>query len=208
MKTNNNLEETRIRILEAAERQFLSHGYDATRLEDIVRDARVSKTAIYKIFGGKRELFLALNDNVIRALIKKIAPSSTGNTDSLEELKQNLYELGKDYLTSLTQGHPLSLFRLNLSIATRFKDASKNYYNLGPNAFQDILSQFFQDVHEANILHIPDTNIAADQFMGMIRGNFHIKALMDIDFQPSSEAISDYVESSVNLFIAGYLPRG
>ncbi len=204
MKTNNNLEETRIRILEAAERQFLGNGYDATRLEDIVREARVSKTAIYKIFGGKRELFLALNDRIIQDLIKKIALSRTLKTGSLEELKQNLFELGKDYLTSLTQGHPLSLFRLNLSIATRFMDASKNYYNSGPKAFQDILSHFFKEVHEANILNIPDTDIAADQFMAMVRGNFHIQALMDIDFQPSSEAISKYVESSVNLFIAGY----
>lgn len=208
MKTNNNFEETRIRILEAAEKQFLSNGYDATRLEDIVREARVSKTAIYKIFGGKRELFLALNDNIIQELIKKIALSNTLKTRSLEELKRNLYELGKNYLISLTQGHPLSLFRLNLSIATRFQDAAKSYYNLGTHTFQDILSQLFKDVHEANILDIPDTNIAADQFMAMIRGNFHLKALMDIDFQPSSEEISDYVESSVNLFIAGYQPRG
>ena len=207
MKTNNNLEETRIRILEAAERQFLSNGYDATRLEDIVREARVSKTAIYKIFGGKRELFLALNDRIIKSLIQKIAQSRTLKTGSLEELKQILFELGKDYLTSLTQGHPLSLFRLNLSIATRFKAASMNYYNSGPNAFQDILSHFFNDVHEANLLHIPDTDIAANQFMAMVRGNFHIQALMDVDFQPSSETISDYVESSVNLFVAGYLPR-
>jgi len=204
MKTNNNLEETRIRILEAAERQFLGNGYDATRLEDIVREARVSKTAIYKIFGGKRELFLALNDCIIKDLINKIAQSRTLKTGSLEELKQNLFELGKDYLTSLTEGHPLSLFRLNLSIATRFKDASKNYYSSGPKAFQDILSQFFKEVHEANILNIPDTDIAADQFMAMIRGNFHIQALMDIDFQPNSEAISNYVENSVNLFVDGY----
>ena len=204
MKTNNNLEETRIRILEAAERQFLGNGYDATRLEDIVREARVSKTAIYKIFGGKRELFLALNDSIVKDLIDKIAHSRTLEIRSLEELQQSLFELGKNYLTNLTQGHPLSLFRLNLSIATRFKDASKNYYDSGPKAFQDILSQFFKEVHEANILNIPDTDIAADQFMAMVRGNFHIQALMDIDFQPNSEAISNYVENSVNLFVAGY----
>ena len=208
MKTNNNLEETRIRILEAAERQFLSNGYDAARLEDIVREARVSKTAIYKIFGGKQELFLALNDSIIQNLMQKLVGSRVLKPRSLEELKQNLFELGKDYLTCLTEGHPLSLFRLNLSIATRFKDASINYYHSGPNALQIFLSQFFKDVDEANILDIPDSNIAADQFMALVRGNYHIKALMDIDFQPSSEAISGYVENSVHLFIAGYHPRG
>ena len=172
-----------------------------------MREARVSKTAIYKIFGGKQELFLALNDRIIQDLMQKLVGSRAFKTRSLEELKHNLFELGKDYLTCLTQGHPLSLFRLNLSIATRFKDASLNYYNSGPNALQVFLSQFFKDVDEANILNIPDANIAADQFMAMVRGNFHIKALMDIDFHPSSEAICDYVESSVNLFIAGHQHR-
>jgi len=204
MKTNHNYDDTRNRILEAAEKQFLTYGYDSTRLEDIVREARVSKTAIYKIFGGKRELFLALNDAMVDGLVKKIKSLNTLNTHSIDDIRQSLMFFGNKYISALLQEHRLSLFRLNLSIATRFQDAAKNYYQFGPQTIQDSLSQFFQDAHEKKLMNIANPTFAAVQFMGLIRGNDHIHALLEIGYRPDDTELSDYVESCVTLFLNGY----
>jgi len=204
MKTNHNYDNTRNRILEAAEKQFLNYGYDSTRLEDIVREARVSKTAIYKIFGGKRELFLALNETMIDGLIKKIKSLSTLNTHTFSDIRSSLIIFGNRYINALLQEHRLSLFRLNLSIATRFQDAAKNYYKSGPQVIQDSLSDFFKDAHEKKLLCIPNATFAASQFMALIRGNDHIHALLEIGYRPDDTVLSDYVESSVTLFLNGY----
>ncbi len=53
-------EETRSRILKAAEECFAQHGYDATGVAEICRRAGVSKGAFYHHFPSKQAVFLEL----------------------------------------------------------------------------------------------------------------------------------------------------
>ncbi|HEY3310730.1 MAG TPA: TetR/AcrR family transcriptional regulator [Anaerolineales bacterium] len=53
-------EETRHHLLEAALRRFANYGYNAASVDDICRDAGVSKGAFYHHFSGKQAIFLAL----------------------------------------------------------------------------------------------------------------------------------------------------
>jgi AcrR family transcriptional regulator len=56
----------RDRILDAAERRFLSDGYAATTIAAIADDARISVDTIYKSFGGKPGLVMAINGRGLR----------------------------------------------------------------------------------------------------------------------------------------------
>src|SRR3954452_2440519 len=51
---------TRDRIIAAAERRFLQHGYAATTIASIAAEADVSADTIYKGFGGKPGLVRAI----------------------------------------------------------------------------------------------------------------------------------------------------
>src|SRR5258705_13817864 len=53
-------EDTRRRLLEAARRVFLKRGWFGTSLEMIVREAGLTKGAVYSRFKSKADLFLAL----------------------------------------------------------------------------------------------------------------------------------------------------
>jgi AcrR family transcriptional regulator len=57
-------EATRKDILGAARRRFAEHGYSATSMADIARDAGVAVQTIYASCGSKRELVLALVDTI------------------------------------------------------------------------------------------------------------------------------------------------
>src|SRR5690606_26724115 len=50
----------RAQILAGAERVFNSMGFDAASMNDITREAGVSKATIYVYFSGKEELFAEL----------------------------------------------------------------------------------------------------------------------------------------------------
>lgn len=54
--------ETRRRILDAARARILADGFDALRLDDVARDAGVTKAAVIKSAGGKATILLALGD--------------------------------------------------------------------------------------------------------------------------------------------------
>ena len=101
------------RILRASEEQFLSKGYEATRIEDIRQVARVSKSAVYNLFGSKRELFLALNNFIVaRAISNLMSAIPAVNTSSLDIVKQNLIDLGQDYLKNLLTKRERTAFKI------------------------------------------------------------------------------------------------
>ncbi len=83
---------TRERILQAALQVFAQKGYHDARMDDIVRQARVSKGGVYHHFPGKQHLFLALMDEFMARLEARLrqavdrAPSDTQRlTAALEE---------------------------------------------------------------------------------------------------------------------------
>jgi TetR/AcrR family transcriptional regulator len=64
-------EQTRARILAAAESQFAERGYDAARLEDIAAEVGVRRAAIFYHFRDKRELY----DAVLETAFDAFAPA-------------------------------------------------------------------------------------------------------------------------------------
>jgi AcrR family transcriptional regulator len=57
--------QTRIELLDAAQRRFFEAGYHATTLDDVAVDAGYTKGAVYSTFGSKAGLFLALFDDIV-----------------------------------------------------------------------------------------------------------------------------------------------
>ncbi len=63
---------TRARILEAARLAFASSGYHRTLVDDVAREAGVSKGAVYVHFPSKEDLFLALLDDSAATLAERV----------------------------------------------------------------------------------------------------------------------------------------
>ena len=66
-------EETKTRILQAAQQLFASGGYDATGVAEICKTAGVSKGAFYHHFPAKQAVFLALLENWLTVLDGQMA---------------------------------------------------------------------------------------------------------------------------------------
>jgi AcrR family transcriptional regulator len=88
--------QTRARILAAARVRVLAEGFEALRLDDLARDAGVTKAAVIKSVGGKSSILLALGeeDRQMRlALIRKAIPLRTGLRRRLADLVSALLEV-------------------------------------------------------------------------------------------------------------------
>src|SRR5207248_7717865 len=55
-------EATRRRILSAARTRILAEGFEALRLDDLAKDAGVTKAAVVKSVGGKASILLTLGE--------------------------------------------------------------------------------------------------------------------------------------------------
>ena len=147
---------------------------------------------------------MALNEAIIEEVLNSIQKPQSQQRTSLENVKDYLTKLGTEYLTSLTKQERLALLRLNISIATRFNDTAQHYYQAGPGTLQAILSEYLNDIHDTNILMFPDPTEAAGQFLALVRGNHHLQALLNDDYEISPETISSYITSVVTLFIKAH----
>jgi len=68
-------EETRAKIIESAIKLFSAHGFNSASVDDICKDAGVSKGAFYHHFETKQALFLALLDGWLQTIDKAIEVS-------------------------------------------------------------------------------------------------------------------------------------
>lgn len=79
---------TRHGILEAAERLFAEHGFEATRLEDVAAQVGIRRASIVYYFRDKSELFEAVLDELFGELLesaREVLSRPTSLEDRIEE---------------------------------------------------------------------------------------------------------------------------
>jgi AcrR family transcriptional regulator len=74
-------EATRTHLVDVATRLFAERGYAGVGTEEIVRQAGVTRGALYHHFADKRELFRAVHEAVERDVVRRIADGVAGLTD-------------------------------------------------------------------------------------------------------------------------------
>lgn len=72
MKEKQKSEETRNRILEAAEECFARYGYDSTGVAEICNTAGVSKGALYHHFPSKQAIFVEMFETWMRSFVAEM----------------------------------------------------------------------------------------------------------------------------------------
>jgi AcrR family transcriptional regulator len=97
---------TRERLLHCARRRILSHGFEALRLDDLARDAEVTKAAVVKSVGGKASILLALGDEDRQTRLAVIRAAHARRT----ALKRRIADVVREL-------YVLDLARLNVVMA-------------------------------------------------------------------------------------------
>lgn len=76
------VEQTRLSLLDTAERLFIANGYHQTSLDAVAEAARFTKGAVYRHFANKEALFTAVLQRVQREAVEQIAVSAAETTPS------------------------------------------------------------------------------------------------------------------------------
>jgi AcrR family transcriptional regulator len=82
--------ERREQVLATARRLFAERGYDETSLDDVAAAAGVTKPVVYRHFTGKRDLYLAVLEDHLDDLIRRLWRALGSEPDPKERLRRGL----------------------------------------------------------------------------------------------------------------------
>jgi AcrR family transcriptional regulator len=75
-------EATRRLLIEVARKFFTEHGYAATSIDDIIREAGVARGALYHHFSGKEALFRAVYETVEGEVVTRVMEAAASQASS------------------------------------------------------------------------------------------------------------------------------
>jgi len=172
----------RQQILEGANRIFSQMGFDAASMNDITREAGVSKGTIYVYFDSKEELFMELCNHYREILFADIYHALEGDGD----LREALIDFGTALATVVTSDVVISAQRVVIGVAERMPSMSRNFYAAGT-------------------LDIEDTELATYQLADLFMSGMFKKRLFGcMASAPSQELIRKTVTSGVDVFLKAY----
>ncbi len=189
-------------ILSAANRMFLEHGFGAVSMDAIAREAGVSKATVYAHFAGKEELFGAV---IGRLCERYLAGFSAGELDPANA-RESLKTLGARFLGLLLSPDAIALHRLILAEVVRFPGLGEVFWHAGPERNLAQIEAFLRAAAAAGSLQISDARLAAEQFVGLVRGETQLRHLLRLE-DPTAGRASRAVDSAVETFLRAFGPE-
>jgi TetR/AcrR family transcriptional regulator of autoinduction and epiphytic fitness len=191
----------RRQILDGAGHIFTTLGFDASSMSDVAREARVSKATLYVYFQDKEHLFTAIcaerRDRNIAEIISLL--------DTAKPAKAVLTEFGVELLTIVSEPFVVAAHRIVIGVAERMPEVGTEFFEAGPKRVATALAKFLDHHVAAGRFNIPDTYLAAAQYLDLVQAVIIRPRLYGaITEPPAREEIERNVASALALFSAGY----
>lgn len=184
-------------ILTSASELFVARGYGAISMDAIARAADVSKATLYAHFESKDRLFATIVQDACR---ETIMPED-GLPGCDTEIAAALHAIGGRILRFFLRPRTLAIHRLVLAESVRFPELGLAFYDNGPAAARAMLAAWMAR-HPA--LRLPDPDLAAEQFLGLLRTGLHTRASLGLEREAPEPEIETVVEAAVRTFTAAY----
>src|SRR5688572_24572365 len=138
-------------FLAAALKSFLEHGYAATSIEAIARDAGVAKITIYRQFENKEALFREVVHRAVSSA-RETMQSTLVRSDADE--RQVLLDLVERMYLGATETKTLALLRLVIAEAVRFPELAKSLYAENSYVLAPVV-EYLAEANRTGKLHVP-----------------------------------------------------
>jgi TetR/AcrR family transcriptional repressor of mexJK operon len=186
---------SRDRLLDAALKLFLEHGYGDLKMETIAKDAQVSMRTIYSEFGGKAGLF--------GALIRRCSDQFVASLSFDDMPEQALEEFAEKFLYRITQPDVVRIRAILIGESARFPDLATQFYEQGPKRTLQHLAQFFAIHQQAGYIANFEPRFLAEQFISSLRSEHIHQLQLGLIATPNKQEIKHWARQATKLFLYG-----
>jgi TetR/AcrR family transcriptional repressor of mexJK operon len=187
------------RVIEAASRQFLEHGFERTSMDAVARESGVSKMTIYAYFPTKAALFEAVIGHKTDAVFELEAGESLDPNAPAEALKL----IGRPFLDLMRADEVIARHRVLFAAAGAQEEACAAFCRQGPEKLIACVREYLDQAVGVGSLRPHDTQTAADQFLSLFLGGAHIRAMLGLG-KPRLDDDVRLVDANVQMFMRAY----
>jgi TetR/AcrR family transcriptional repressor of mexJK operon len=187
-------------ILEAARRAFLAGGFGAVSMDAIARAAGASKATLYAYFSSKEELFGAV---VAREGERYFCGFSARELDP-RDVEKSLNEIAQRFLELVLSPDAVAVNRITIAEAMRFPQLGDVFWRAGPERTRTQIEAFLRRADEAGTLSVADPKLAAEQFISLMRGDFHLRQLLRLDAPLKPAQLRRAARAAVAIFLKAF----
>lgn len=189
-------------FMDAAAELFLSKGYAATSLSDVVKRSGGSLSTLYAMFESKDGLFRALIQDRCRQVMQGV--EALGHRT---DLRETLIGIGERLYALVLSADALGVYRLLAAEGRQNPEAADAFFDTGPDATKAMLAKLLAEEAAAGTIDLSDPVVAAQQLGWLILGDHHMREVCGKDARLDGPARRAHVERSVDLFLKAHAPR-
>lgn len=186
-------------MLAAARDVFLEHGFSGASIEDVVGRTGGSKASLYSYFGSKEGLFGEMVSAGCKEFLRNVAIPTVVDGS----LPQTLRAFGLRFFKLYTEPGRVKLMRAVIAEATRFPQFAQQLYREGPQQVRIGLSAFFKQCHAEGLLRAPNPDLAAIQFITLVKGHCQFRSLFGLSPLALDITPTAFIDEAVRIFLEG-----
>ena len=187
-------------VLDGARKIFLRDGFERAAVDDIAREAGVSKATIYAYFPDKQLMFLEVaqteclrQTEAAEAAIDPALPVSAALTIAAQRIAEfQMSDYGQ------------RMFRIVVGEGERFPGLAQQFHATGPGLIHDRLVHHLRHYVAEGHLKIDDLDLAADQFVQLCKAGVQERLLFGLAEAVTPKAVERSVRGAVEMFLARY----
>jgi AcrR family transcriptional regulator len=189
-------------VIAGARTVIFARGFEGASVDDIAREAGVSKATMYRYFPDKSALFAA----VMRRDCGRQADVLCGMEIGDRPIGEVLGELARRYLGFVLSPHALMTFRTVVAEAERFPEVGRAFYAAGRGRCRAWLAPALAAAAERGELALDDPEKAADQFFALCLGDMFLRRLMGLGGDCCDEEVETQAREAVAAFLRLHRP--
>ena len=190
------------RVSAAAKDLFIKNGYASVSIDEIARQARVSKPTLYAHFGSKERLFVTVLEDAFNKIVAPLLNAESSNLPIEEVLTAH----ARSYARAVLSPDMLDINRLLIAEAVRFPEMASHYYNAGPGSAYSAVADFLRSRVKIGEIVCEDCAGAARLYGAMIIATHRLRLQLHVDAEPNWTEVDDLSALAVKIFTRGMKP--
>jgi AcrR family transcriptional regulator len=187
-------------VLDGARIVFMRDGFEGACVDDIAREAGVSKATLYSYFPDKRLLFMEVAKGECCRQADEAGELITDTVRPEEALTLAATRMVDFFLSDFG----MRVFRICVAESDRFPELGREFYNSGPAQARAVMVDYFRAATARGELRIDDLELAADQFAELCKADLFPRLVFGVGRKITEADRKRVIDGAVEMFMARY----